>query len=149
MIDKIDHIGIAVRSIEASLPLYRDILGLGDIGIEEVPEQGVRVAMIRLGEVKIELLEALGPGSPIAKFIEKRGEGIHHIALSTGDIRSAIARLKAAGLLLVNDTPTPRATEYEVAFIHPSSTGRVLIELCQPCRERAPRAADPGRAAKP
>lgn len=149
MIDKIDHIGIAVRSIEASLPLYRDILGLGDIGIEEVPEQGVRVAMIRLGEVKIELLEALGPGSPIAKFIERRGEGIHHIALSTGDIRSAIDRLKAAGLVLVNETPTPRAMEYEVAFIHPSSTGRVLIELCQPCRGRASRAADPGRAAKP
>jgi methylmalonyl-CoA epimerase len=134
MIRKIDHIGIAVRSIEASLPLYRDILRLRDIRIEEVPEQKVRVAMIRVGETRIELLEALGDDSPIATFIEKRGEGIHHIALSTGDIRSALAALKAAGLLLVNETPTPRAGEYEVAFIHPSSAGRVLIELCQPLK---------------
>lgn len=132
MIGKIDHIGIAVKSIEASLPLYRDILGLRDVRIAEVPEQGVRVAMIRVGGVKIELLEALGPGSPIAGFIGKRGEGLHHIALSTGDIRADLARLKAAGLALINETPTPRAGEYEVAFIHPSSAGRVLIELCQP-----------------
>ncbi|HOE27070.1 MAG: methylmalonyl-CoA epimerase [Candidatus Aureabacteria bacterium] len=132
MIESVDHIGIAVRSIEASLPLYRDILHLREIEIAEVPEQKVRVAMIRVGGTKIELLEALGDNSPIARFIEKRGEGIHHIALSTNDIRAALAALKAAGLVLVNETPTPRAGEYEVAFIHPSSAGRVLIEICQP-----------------
>lgn len=132
MIRKIDHIGIAVRSIEASLPLYRDILCLRDVRVEEVPEQKVRVAMIRVGETKIELLEALGDDSPIRRFIEKRGEGIHHIALSTDDIRGTLEALKKAGLTLVNDCPTPRAGEYEVAFVHPSSTGRVLLELCQP-----------------
>lgn len=134
MIRKIDHIGIAVKSIEASLPLYRDLLGLTDVRIEAVPEQKVRVAMVRVGEVRIELLEALGDGSPIAKFLEKRGEGMHHIALATDDIRGAIAALKAAGLSFVNETPGPRAGEYEVAFLHPSSTGRVLLELCQPLK---------------
>lgn len=132
MIKKIDHIGIAVKSIEASLPLYRDVLRLREIRVASVPEQKVRVAMIRLGEVKIELLEALVPDSPIAKFIERKGEGIHHIALLTDDIRGALAALKAAGLTLVNEEPTCRADEYEVAFLHPSSTGRVLLELCQP-----------------
>jgi len=134
MITKIDHIGIAVRKIEDSLPLYRDLLGLKNIRIEKVPEQKVRVAMIWVGEVKIELLEALGADSPIAKFIEKRGEGIHHIALRTDNVREALKKLSAEGVQLVNQQPTPRGNEYEVAFIHPSSTGKVLIELCQPRR---------------
>ncbi|MCX6338804.1 MAG: methylmalonyl-CoA epimerase [Candidatus Aureabacteria bacterium] len=132
MIVKIDHIGIAVRKIEDSLPLYRDLLGLKNIRIEKVPEQKVRVAMIRIGEVKIELVEALGPDSPISKFIEKRGEGIHHIALSTDDIRRDIQRATSSGIKLINETPTRRGDEYEIAFLHPSSTGKVLIELCQP-----------------
>ncbi len=132
MISKIDHIGIAVRKIEDSLPLYRDLLGLKKIRIEKVPEQKVRVAMIQLGEVKIELVEALGPDSPIEKFIEKKGEGIHHIALSTDDIRGDLQKAKSAGIQLINETPTKRGDEYEVAFLHPSSTGKVLIELCQP-----------------
>jgi methylmalonyl-CoA epimerase len=132
MITKIDHIGIAVRKIEDSLPLYRDLLGLKNIRIEKVPEQKVRVAMIQVGEVKIELLEALGADSPVAKFIEKRGEGIHHIALSTDNVREALKKLSADGVQLVNQQPTRRGNEYEVAFIHPSSTGKVLIELCQP-----------------
>ncbi|MCX6354046.1 MAG: methylmalonyl-CoA epimerase [Candidatus Aureabacteria bacterium] len=131
MINIIDHVGIAVRKIEDSLPLYRDMLGLRNIRIESVPEQKVRVAMITVGEVKIELLEALGPDSPIAKFIEKKGEGIHHIALRTDDIRGELKRLSSAGIQLVNAQPTRRGTEYEVAFLHPSSTNRVLIELCQ------------------
>jgi methylmalonyl-CoA epimerase len=88
--------------------------------------------MVRIGETKIELLEALGADSPIAKFIETRGEGMHHIALSTDDLRGALRDLKKAGIRLINETPTPRAGEYEVAFIHPSSAGRVLLELCQP-----------------
>lgn len=132
MISKIDHIGIAVRKIEDSLPLYRDAFGLKDVRIERVPEQKVRVAMIRVGEVKIELVEALGPDSPIAKFIEKKGEGIHHIAFSTDDIRGDLQKAKSSGLQLVNETPAKRGDEYEVAFLHPSSTGKVLIELCQP-----------------
>jgi methylmalonyl-CoA epimerase len=132
MISKIDHIGIAVKKIEASLPLYRDLLGLKNIRIEKVPEQKVRVAMIQVGEVKIELVEALGPDSPIAKFIEKRGEGIHHIAFSTDDIRDELQKAKSSGIQIVNETPTRRGDEYEVAFLHPSSTGKVLIEFCQP-----------------
>jgi methylmalonyl-CoA epimerase len=132
MISKIDHIGIAVRNIEDSLPLYRDLLGLENIRIEKVPEQKVRVAMIQVGEVKIELVEALGPESPIVKFIEKKGEGIHHIAFATDDIRGELERAKSAGIQLINETPTRRGDEYEVAFLHPSSTGKVLIEFCQP-----------------
>ncbi len=131
MISKIDHIGIAVRKIEDSLPLFRDLLGLKNIRIEKVPEQKVRVAMIRIGEIKIELVEALGPDSPITNFINKRGEGIHHIALSTDDIRGDLQRLASSGIRLINETPTRRGDEYEVAFLHPSSTGKVLIELCQ------------------
>lgn len=135
MIDKIDHIGIAVKSIEASLPLYRDVLGLKKVRVADVPEQKVRVAMVRVGEVKIELLEALGPDSPIQKFIEKRGEGIHHIALITDDIRGDLRKIRGAGIQLVNEQPTARGKEYEVAFLHPSSTGRVLLELCQPSKQ--------------
>ncbi|MCX6358123.1 MAG: methylmalonyl-CoA epimerase [Candidatus Aureabacteria bacterium] len=136
MFSHIDHIGIAVKSIEAALPFYRDILGLKNIRIQDVPEQKVRVAMVRIGEVKVELLEPLGEGSPVQKFIEKRGEGIHHIALSTDDIHGEIRRLRAAGIQLVTENPTPRGNEYEVIFLHPSSTGRVLIELCQPVKGR-------------
>ena len=132
MITKIDHIGVAVKSIEQSLPFYLDNLKLGDAQIEEVPEQKVRVAMIRVGEVKIELLEALGSDSPIAKFIAKKGEGIHHIALSTDNIREELERLKSDDIELINEQPSRRANEYEIAFLHPHSTGRVLIELCQP-----------------
>jgi len=132
MISKIDHIGIAVKKIEDSLPLYQNLLGLKNVRIEKVPEQKVRVAMIPVGEVKIELVEALGPDSPIAKFIEKRGEGIHHIAFSTNDIRDDLQKAKSSGIRLVNETPTRRGEEYEVAFLHPSSTGKVLIEFCQP-----------------
>lgn len=131
MITKIDHIGIAVTNIKEVLPLYRDILGLPYLGIEEVPEQKVRVAMVKAGEVKIELLEALTPDSPIAKFIESKGEGIHHIALNTNDIRSALKRLKESGIKLIHEHPCPRGEGYEIAFIHPHSTRRVLIELCQ------------------
>jgi methylmalonyl-CoA/ethylmalonyl-CoA epimerase len=131
MIRGIDHIGIAVRSIEDALPLYRDVLGLRDVHIEDVPEQKVRVAIIRLGEVKIELLEALGPDSPVAQHIEKRGEGIHHIAFLSGNIRGALAKLKASGVRLIHEKPGRRGHEYEIAFLHPHSTGRVLIELCE------------------
>ncbi|MDD5557627.1 MAG: methylmalonyl-CoA epimerase [bacterium] len=131
MIRKIDHIGIAVTSIGEVLPLYTEILGLPHLGTEEVPEQKVRVAMVKAGEVKIELLEALTPDSPIAKFIRERGEGIHHIALRTDDIRGALARLKAAGLRLIHEEPGTRGGEYAIAFIHPRSTRRVLIELCE------------------
>ena len=131
MITKIDHIGIAVKKIEDSLPLYRDTLGLKDVRIVDVPEQKVRVAMIPVGEVKIELLEAIGTDSPIARFIEKRGEGIHHIALKTDDIRGELNKMESAGIELINKEPSRRGDEYEIAFLHPRSTGRVLIELCQ------------------
>lgn len=131
MIEKIDHIGIAVRRIEAAIPLYRDVLGLGKPEIHEVPEQKVRVAIFPVGEVKIELLDALTPDSPIASFLQKRGEGIHHVAFRVDDIRESLKRLKDAGIRPINKEPSSRGEEYWIAFLHPSSTGRVLIELAE------------------
>lgn len=131
MITKINHIGIAVKNLDESLHLYRDLLGLPVIKIEEVPEMKVRLAMIRLGEVNIELLEATATDSPIAAFIGKRGEGVHHLALNTDNIRAELERLEASGVELINAAPIRRGDEYEIAFLHPRSTRRVLIELCQ------------------
>jgi len=120
-----------VRSIDEALPLYRDVFGLPHLGTEEVPEQKVRVAMLAIGEATIELLEALTPDSPIAKFLDAKGEGIHHLAFRTDDIRGALKTLKASGIRLIHERPSRRGDEYEIAFIHPHATRRVLIELCQ------------------
>ena len=134
MIKKIDHIGIAVKSIEESLPLYRNLLGLREVVVEDLPERKVRVAEFSLAGVTIELIEALTPDSPIAAFIERKGEGIHHIALETDDIRAELARLKAEGVEPLSAAPSRREGRYEIAFLHPRSTGRVLFELCQPLK---------------
>jgi methylmalonyl-CoA epimerase len=127
--DKVDHIGIAVRSLEDSLDLYTRILGLELVGVEEVAQEGVRIAMLRLGEVHIELLEPIDPGGTVARFVEKRGPGIHHIAFSCGDVEAAGEELKNHGLQLVY----PRAEEIRglrvVNFIHPRSSSGVLLEL--------------------
>ncbi len=130
-IGKIDHLGIAVRSIEAALPLYTGMLGLELHEIEEVEDQKVRTAVFPVGESRIELLEPTSPESPVAKFLEKRGEGIHHVALGVPDVAAALAKLKAEGAQLIDEAPRKGAGGAMIAFIHPKSTGGVLLELCQ------------------
>ncbi|WP_057911803.1 methylmalonyl-CoA epimerase [Peribacillus muralis] len=131
MIKNIDHIGIAVRSLEESLPLYTNTLKLKLEGIETVESQGVKVAFILAGNTRLELLEALTPESPIAKFIDKRGEGIHHVALGVEDIEARIKELKQSGLRMIDDTSRKGAHAADVAFVHPKSTAGVLYELCE------------------
>ncbi|MFD1736320.1 methylmalonyl-CoA epimerase [Bacillus salitolerans] len=131
MIKKIDHIGIAVRSIEESLKLYVDILELTLEGIEEVESEQVRVAFLKAGETKLELLEPLTEESPIAKFIEKKGEGIHHVALGVDSIQERIHYMKENGIRMIHDQAKPGAGGAQIAFMHPKSTGSVLLELCE------------------
>lgn len=126
----LDHIGIAVRSIEAAT-IYR-ALGLSIEHVETVETQGVKTAFLPVGDATLELLEPTRPDSPIAKFIEKRGEGIHHICLRVDDIDAHLARLKAAGFRLINDAPVPGAHGCRVAFLHPAAGNGVLIELSSP-----------------
>lgn len=128
---KIDHIGIATDGIDRAAMFWREALGVAVSDTEEVAEQGVRVSMLPVGESRIELLEATGADSPIAKFLEKRGPGIHHIALRVDDIRAALAQLKSSGARLIDETPRTGAGGCLVAFIHPSATGGVLVELIE------------------
>src|ERR671938_2196985 len=134
---KIEHIGIATPKIEDALAFWRDALGLEVVHFEEVAEQGVRVAMLPVGEPRIELLEPTGPDSPVAKFLEKRGPGIHHVAVRVADIRAALARLKAEGARLIDEEPRVGAGGCLVAFVHPAASGGVLLELVQPTDEPA------------
>ena len=128
---KIDHIGIAVKSLADAVKVYENALGLNVSGYDQVDEQGVRVAMLNIGESRIELLEPTGPQSPIDKFMTKRGEGIHHIAVAVDDIEQTLEKLKAAGVRLVDNEPRRGAHNTRIAFIHPSSTHGVLLELVQ------------------
>ncbi|NNV05302.1 methylmalonyl-CoA epimerase [Geobacillus sp. C56-T2] len=130
-VKKVDHIGIAVRSIEEALPFYTEVLGLPFLGIEEVESEQVKVAFLQAGEAKLELLEPLSPESAVAKFIEKRGEGIHHVALGVEDITERIRELKEHGIRMIQDAPKRGAGGALVAFMHPKSTGGVLYELCE------------------
>lgn len=129
-ISHIDHLGIAVRSLDAAIPLYRDVLGLAFEGTDEVEEQGARVAFFRAGETLIELLEPTRADSPIGKFLEKRGEGIHHIAMATDDIEAARAHAEAQGLRLLSDAPLDGAHGKLITFVHPKDTNGVLVEFC-------------------
>ncbi|TFG31326.1 methylmalonyl-CoA epimerase [Candidatus Thorarchaeota archaeon] len=131
-VEKIAHIGIAVESIEKWISFYRDVLGLEYTGSEDVPEQKVRVAFLTIGESSIELLEPTSEDSPIAKFLETRGSGIHHIAIQVDDIEAALARHHDAGARLIDNEPRIGAHDMKIAFIHPKTSGGVLIELCQP-----------------
>lgn len=131
MMQKIDHIGIAVHSINDALPLYTDVFGMKLEAIETVENQGVKVAFLFAGNTRLELLEALSDDSPIAGYIAKRGEGIHHIALGVEGIESRIKELKEQGITMIDDTSRIGAHEAKVAFIHPKSTARVLFELCE------------------
>jgi methylmalonyl-CoA/ethylmalonyl-CoA epimerase len=128
---KIDHIGIATRQIDEALALWRDALGLEVNFTEEVTEQGVRVAMLPIGETHIELLEPLREDSPVGRFLQKRGPGIHHVAIKVADIRASLAQLKEKGTRLIDETPRRGAGGCLVAFVHPSSTNGVLLELVQ------------------
>jgi len=128
---KVDHIGVATRSIEEALKFWRDSLGLEVKHTETVEEQGVHVAMLPLGEPRVELLEPTGPASPVAKFLEKRGPGIHHVAVRVSDIRASLARLKGEGARLIDEEPRVGAGGCLVAFVHPSASGGVLLELVE------------------
>jgi methylmalonyl-CoA/ethylmalonyl-CoA epimerase len=128
---KIDHIGIATRGIQEAMKFYLDALGLDLAETEEVAEQKVRVAMLPIGESRIELLEATSADSPIARFLEKRGPGIHHIAVRVDDIHVALSGLRQKGARLIDEEPRKGAGGCLVAFVHPSSTGGVLLELVQ------------------
>ncbi len=131
MTKKINHIGIAVKSIEASTPFYRDVLGMTFEGTEVVAEQKVKVAFFAVGESRVELLEPTADDSPVAKFLEKNGEGTHHIAYEVDDLAATLEKLKAAGVRLIDEVPRCGAHGTRIAFLHPKASGGVLTELCQ------------------
>jgi methylmalonyl-CoA/ethylmalonyl-CoA epimerase len=131
MIKKVDHIGIAVRSIETTLPFYTEVLKLPLLGIEEVESQKVRVAFLKAGETKLELLEPTTQESTIAQFIEKRGEGMHHIALGVNSIEERIIEMKEKGIRMIDEEPRIGAGGAHIAFMHPKSASGVLVELCE------------------
>ena len=129
--EKIEHIGIAVKDLEASNKLFASLLGTSHYRIEEVASEGVKTSFFKTGPNKIELLEATNSDSPIAKFIQKKGEGIHHIAFLVKDIYAEISRLKSEGFVVLNESPKNGADNKLVVFLHPKTTNGVLIELCQ------------------
>ena len=131
-ISHIEHLGIAVKSIEESLPYYEGVLGLKCYNIETVEDQKVKTAFFKVGDTKIELLEPTAPDSPIAKFIEKRGMGIHHIAYAVEDgVQNALDEMAAKGVRLIDKAPRKGAEGLNIAFLHPKSTEYVLTELCE------------------
>lgn len=129
--DKIEHIGIAVKNLENSNKIFSSLFGIDNYKVEEVLTEGVKTSFFQIGPNKIELLEANNPNSAIAKFIDKKGEGIHHIAFSVKNIKEEIDRLKKLGFHIINDTPKKGADNKLVAFVHPKTANGVLIELCQ------------------
>ncbi|HMJ71024.1 MAG TPA: methylmalonyl-CoA epimerase [Cyclobacteriaceae bacterium] len=128
--NKLEHIGIAVTNLDESNRLFARLLGVAHYKIEEVESEGVRTSFFMIGDIKIELLESTRPDSPIAKFIEKRGEGIHHLAFATGNIEIEMALKKKDGFQLLSDTPKDGADNKSIAFLHPKTANGVLIELC-------------------
>ena len=127
----IEHIGIAVKSLKDAIPYYEEVLGLKCYSIEEVAEQKVRTAFFKIGQTKLELLESTAEDGPIAKFIEKRGEGIQHIAFAVDNIESQLADAQTKGIQLIDKTPRKGAEGLDIAFLHPKSTFGVLTELCE------------------
>ncbi len=127
----IEHIGIAVKELDSAVKLYEDLLGIKCYKIEEVPDQKVRTAFFRIGETKIELLESTDSEGPISKFIDKRGEGLHHIAFAVKELEKQLKKAIKANIRLINEIPQKGADGLDIAFIHPKSTSGVLIELCE------------------
>jgi len=132
MITRIDHLGIAVRSLDETIPYYEKALGLKCEHREEVPAQKVRTAFFTVGEVHLELLEPTAPDSPVAKFLEKNGEGVHHVAFASDDLIGQLRLAASAGCKLIHEQPFPGAAGKLVAFLHPKSTHGVLTEFCAP-----------------
>lgn len=129
-ITHIEHIGIAVKNLDESIKFYENILGLKCYSIEDVTDQKVKTAFFMAGQTKIELLESTDPEGPIGKFIEKKGEGIHHIAYAVGNLQSALAHVKSNDIKLIDETPRKGAEGLQIAFLHPKSTNGVLTEFC-------------------
>ncbi|MDR3132463.1 MAG: methylmalonyl-CoA epimerase [Prevotellaceae bacterium] len=127
----IEHIGIAVKSLQDAIPFYENVLGLKCYNIEEVVEQKVKTAFFMLGQTKIELLEPTSPESPVAKFIEKRGEGVHHVAFAAQGLQASLDELAGKGVQLLDKNPRKGAEGLNIAFLHPKSTLGVLMELCE------------------
>ena len=132
MVKAVNHIGIAVKSIEAQRPFYEQMLGATFEGSEVVADQKVKVGFFLVGDVRLELLEPTDPASTVAQFIEKRGEGLHHVAYTVADINERIAELKAKGVRMIDDQGRPGAHHATIAFVHPRSSNGVLTELCEP-----------------
>lgn len=130
-ITHIEHLGIAVKSLETAIPYYEEKLGLKCYAVEEVKDQKVKTAFFKVGETKIELLESTDPEGTIAKFIEKRGEGVHHVAFATTGIQTALDELSAKGIQLIDKAPRKGAEGLNIAFLHPKSTHGVLTEICE------------------
>lgn len=131
VVNKVDHIGIAVSNLEESIKFYEEVLGLKLHGTEVVEEQKVKVAFLPVGDTEVELLEATQPDSPIAKFIEAKGQGVQHIAFRVENIEAALEEMKAKGIRLIDEKPRYGAGGARIAFLHPKSTNGVLIELCE------------------
>ena len=138
MYQKIDHIAIAVRSLQSACRIYADVLRLGNCTVEEIADQRVRVAVLPIGESRIELLEATADDSPIAGFLSRRGEGLHHICFEVEDLAGELEKLKAAGMRLIDQHARTGAGGSLIAFLHPSGTAGVLIELSQPHARNTP-----------
>ena len=130
-ITHIEHIGIAVKSLEESIPYYENILGLKCYAVEEVKDQRVKTAFFKVGQTKIELLESTDPEGPVGKFIEKKGEGVHHIAFATKELAGALAEVESKGIQLIDKTPRKGAEGLNIGFLHPRFTLGVLTELCE------------------
>ena len=126
---RIAHIGIAVRAIDQTLPFYRDVLGMRELPLDDA--DGARIAGLAAGESLVELLEGVAPESPIAKFVDRRGPGIHHVCFAVDDLEAALARCRAAGVRLIDESPRVGAEGKRIAFLHPASTGGVLVELTE------------------
>jgi len=132
-ISRIDHLGIAVQSIEEVLPYFEGVLGLKCYAIEEVADQKVKTAFLKVGEVKLELLEPTSPESAVAKFLEKGGKGVHHVAFAVEDgVANALAECDEKGIRLIDKAPRPGAEQMNIAFLHPKTTAGILTELCEP-----------------
>jgi len=135
MLSEIDHVGVAVEDIDATLALYRDVLGMPLVHRETVAEQGVDAALLDVGQGHVELLQPLGPDTAVGKFLARRGPGLHHVAYRVRSIEDTLNELRAAGVRLIDERPRTGIRGSRVAFVHPSSTGGVLTEIVQPARE--------------